>query len=208
MALVLTGMTLVPSRGERCPDPPPLPRVTGSPRPALFLDRDGTINVDHGYVGTRDRFEWVEGALDAIRMATRAGWHVFVVTNQSGVARGLFDEAAVDALHAWMIEEIRAAGGNVDDVLYCPFHEDAVVPRYRRASDWRKPAPGMVLELMRRWSLDPRRCVLVGDQPRDIAAAEAAGIAGVLFEGGSLADLVEKLLPIFQSSSPPGRGSG
>ena len=177
--------------------------MTGPARPALFLDRDGTINVDHGYVGTRERFEWVVGALAAIRMATEAGWHVFVVTNQSGVARGLFDEAAVNALHAWMMDEIGAAGGHVDEVLFCPFHEDAVVTRYRRASDWRKPAPGMILELIRRWSLDPGRCVLVGDQSRDIAAADAAGIAGVLFTGGSLADVVAKLLCRFDTSKRP-----
>ena len=75
---------------------------------ALFLDRDGVINVDHGWVGTRERFEWMPGAREAIRAATEAGWHVFVVTNQSGVARGHYDEAAVGALHAWMADEIAA----------------------------------------------------------------------------------------------------
>ncbi len=80
-------------------------------RHALLLDRDGVINVDHGYVGSRDRFEWMAGALEAIRGATDAGWHVFVVTNQSGVARGHYDEAAVAALHGWMVDEVRRAGG-------------------------------------------------------------------------------------------------
>jgi D-glycero-D-manno-heptose 1,7-bisphosphate phosphatase len=163
-------------------------------RRALFLDRDGVINVDHGWVGTRDRFEWIPGAVEAIRMATEAGWHVFVVTNQSGVARGHYDEAAVGALHAWMTDEIRRHGGTIDDIRYCPFHEEAALPAYRRASDWRKPEPGMILDLMRRWELDPDLCVLVGDQPSDIEAARAAGIVGHLFPGGDLASFVRPIL--------------
>jgi D,D-heptose 1,7-bisphosphate phosphatase len=163
-------------------------------RRALFLDRDGVVNVDHGWVGTRERFEWSPGAREAIRAATEAGWHVFVVTNQSGVARGHYDEAAVAALHAWMTDEVRRAGGTIDDIRYCPFHEDGIVPAYRRASDWRKPAPGMLLDLIRAWELDPARCVLIGDQPSDMAAAAAAGIAARRYEGGDLAELVRPLL--------------
>ena len=169
-----------------------IPRVLR--RRALFLDRDGVVNVDHGWVGTRDRFEWSPGAREAIRAATEAGWHVFVVTNQSGVARGHYDEAAVVALHAWMADEVRRAGGTIDDIRYCPYHEDAVVPAYRRASDWRKPAPGMLLDLMRAWELDPARCMLIGDQPSDMAAADAAGIAARRYEGGDLEKLVRLVL--------------
>ncbi len=126
-------------------------------RPALFLDRDGVINVDHGYVGTPERFEWMQGAREAIRMATERGWHVFVVTNQAGVARGHYDEAAVRALYAWMEDEVRAAGGTIDDLRYCPFHPEAPLAEYRRESDWRKPGPGMLLDLIRAWRLDPAR---------------------------------------------------
>ena len=190
-----TGIRLAGGSGERPGRTVPVARLPCQPpRPALFLDRDGTINIDHGYVGTRERFEWMPGALDAIRLATEAGWHVFVVTNQSGVARGFFDEAAVDALHAWMVDEVRLAGGNVDDIRVCPFHEQATIPRYRRASDWRKPAPGMILDLIQRWSLDPARCMLVGDQPSDMGAAQGAGIVGHPFRGGNLSDLVAPLL--------------
>jgi D,D-heptose 1,7-bisphosphate phosphatase len=163
-------------------------------RRALFLDRDGVVNIDHGYVGTRDRFEWTPGAREAIRMTTDAGWHAFVVTNQSGVARGHYDEAAVAALHAWMTDEVRRAGGTIDDIRYCPFHEEATVPAYRRASDWRKPAPGMLLDLIRTWELDSSRCVLIGDQPTDMAAARAAGIDAHLFHGGNLADFVRPIV--------------
>jgi len=163
-------------------------------RPALFLDRDGVLNVDHGWVGSRERFEWMAGAKEAIRLATAAGWHVFVVTNQSGVARGLYGEEDVRALLGWMRDEVLAAGGTIDDFRYCPFHPEAVVEAYRRASDWRKPEPGMILDLMRAWQLDPSRCVMVGDQATDVAAAEAAGIAAVKFGGGDLAALVRPLL--------------
>ncbi len=164
-------------------------------RPALFLDRDGVLNIDHGHVGTRERFEWIGGAIDAVRLATEAGWHVFIVTNQSGVARGFYDEDAVRTLLAWIADEIRRAGGTIDDARYCPYHPEAKLPAYRRASAWRKPAPGMLLDLMRAWDLDASRCVLVGDQPSDLAAAEAAGVRGHLFPGGDLRRFVARLLP-------------
>lgn len=163
-------------------------------RPALFLDRDGVLNQDLGYVGSRGRFHWTEGARPAIRAATDAGWHVFVVTNQSGVARGFYDEAAVRDLHAWMTDEARRAGGTIDDVRYCPFHPAAALPAYRRDSDWRKPAPGMLLDLIHAWELDPAACVLVGDQPTDLAAAAAAGVAAHLFTGDDLHALVDAIV--------------
>jgi D-glycero-D-manno-heptose 1,7-bisphosphate phosphatase len=163
-------------------------------RRALFLDRDGVLNVDHGHVGSRARFEWMPGALNTIRHATQAGWHVFVVTNQSGVARGYYDEEAVRDLLAWMADEARRAGGTIDDSRYCPFHEEASVEAYRRAHHWRKPEPGMLLDLIRAWELDPARCVMIGDQPTDMEAAAAAGIAGHLFPGGNLLEFVRPLL--------------
>ena len=171
-------------------------------RPALFLDRDGVCNIDHGWVGTRDRFEWMPGAKAAIRLAHARGWHVFVVTNQSGVARGLYDEAAVQALHRWMLDEVLQSGGTIDDVRYCPFHPEAAVPAYRRISSWRKPQPGMILDLLRAWELDPARCALVGDQATDMAAAAAAGVAGHLFQGGDLAEFVRPILDGHDAGPP------
>jgi D-glycero-D-manno-heptose 1,7-bisphosphate phosphatase len=175
-------------------------------RPALFLDRDGVINRDLGYVGSRERFRWTATALAAIRAATDAGWHVFVVTNQSGVARGLYDEAAVADLLGWMTDMARAAGGTIDDLRYCPFHPDATLPAYRRDSDWRKPAPGMLLDLMRAWELDPARCALIGDQPSDLAAAAAAGMAAHMFDGGDLSRLVGEVLHGVAAGEGAGHG--
>jgi D-glycero-D-manno-heptose 1,7-bisphosphate phosphatase len=170
-------------------------------RKALFLDRDGVLNLDHGYVGSRDRFEWTEGAQEAIRHATRAGWHVFIVTNQSGVARGLYDEAAVRALMDWIGDEVRAFGGTIDDVRYCPYHPDAIDDAYRQAHPWRKPEPGMLLDLIRTWELDPARAVMIGDQPSDMRAAADAGVVGHLFPGGNLMAFLSPILDAY-----PGAG--
>ena len=163
-------------------------------RRALFLDRDGVINIDHGYVGTQDRFEWMPGAIETIRTATDAGFHVFVVTNQSGIARGLYTEAQLADLHQWLTNEIRAAGGTIDDLRYCPFHPQAKLDAYRQASDWRKPAPGMLLDLIGKWQVDPAGSLLIGDQPSDLAAAAAAGVPAHLFKGADLSAFALPLL--------------
>jgi D-glycero-D-manno-heptose 1,7-bisphosphate phosphatase len=163
-------------------------------RPALFLDRDGVLNRDHGYVGSQDRWEWVDGAREAVALATSHGWHVFVVTNQAGVARGLYGESAVDALLMWLADELRRAGGTLDDWRYCPYHTEGKIDAYRRDSDWRKPAPGMLLDLLREWQLDARHCLMIGDRDTDMQAAAAAGMRGALFPGGDLLAFVTPLL--------------
>jgi len=163
-------------------------------RRALFLDRDGVLNIDHGYVGSADRFDWVEGAREAIRHATEAGWHVFIVTNQSGVARGLYDEDAVRDLLAWIGDQARLAGGTIDDARYCPYHTEATVPAYLQAHPWRKPEPGMLLDLLRAWEVDPARAVMIGDQETDMRAAARAGMAGYLFPGGNLLSFLRPIL--------------
>jgi D-glycero-D-manno-heptose 1,7-bisphosphate phosphatase len=163
-------------------------------RPALILDRDGVLNHDHGYVGTREKWDWVTGAREAVRLASDSGWHVFVATNQSGIARGFYTEAEAKSLLGWMADEIRRHGGTIDDVRFCPYHPEATLPAYRRASDWRKPGPGMILNLISSWELAPRHCMLIGDQDTDMEAAAAAGVAGRLFDGGDLRETVAAIV--------------
>jgi histidinol-phosphate phosphatase family protein len=169
-------------------------------RPALFLDRDGVLNHDDHYVGSSDRLRWMEGAVDAVRLANSLGVYVFVVTNQAGVAKGHYGEAEVQALHDWMAAELRRNGAAIDDWRYCPHHPDATEPAYRQLHPWRKPAPGMLNDLMAHWPVQRERSLLVGDQPTDLAAAEAAGIAAVRFGGGNLHDFLVPRLAAMVSS--------
>ena len=143
---------------------------------ALFLDRDGVINIDRGYVCAQDQFEFVEGIFDLCRYATDLGYLVIVVTNQAGIGRGYYGEREFLALTEWMCGVFRERGAPVTKVYYCPFHPEYGVGGYKRESSFRKPGPGMILQAVAEFDIDVRRSVLVGDKETDILAGVAAGV--------------------------------
>ncbi|MEK9285522.1 HAD family hydrolase [Bradyrhizobium sp. ISRA442] len=163
-------------------------------RSAVFLDRDGVLNKDTGYLFRPADLIWIEGAREAVKAINDAGYLAFVVTNQSGIARGLYEESDVEKLHAWMAEEFAISGARIDKFEYCPHHPDGLVERYRRTCPRRKPSPGMITDLAVQYDVDLSRSILVGDKDRDLEAAHRAGIAGYRFKGGNLCTLIKSLL--------------
>jgi D-glycero-D-manno-heptose 1,7-bisphosphate phosphatase len=172
--------------------------ATKTRRPGVIFDRDGVLNIDHGYVGQIERLEWTPGARRAVGRLNRAGIAVAVATNQSGVARGFFDEAAVEGVHAAMRADLAANGAWLDAIYVCPFLPDAAVEAYAHPDHPdRKPNPGMLLRAIADLGLDPERTVLIGDKASDLEAARRAGVAGALFPGGDLEAFVLTLgLPV------------
>lgn len=167
-------------------------------RPALFLDRDGVLNVDRGYVSRIEDFVWIEGAKTCIANFNRRGWYVFVVTNQSGIARGFYTEADMQALHDHMTEELKEAGAYIDRFYHAPWHENGEVARYRKASIDRKPGPGMLLQAMAEFNVNREQSFLIGDKETDLDAARAAGVGAFLFRGGNLGVFAEWALASFE----------
>jgi D-glycero-D-manno-heptose 1,7-bisphosphate phosphatase len=157
-------------------------------RPAVFFDRDNTLIVNDGYLGDPDGVVLVEGAAEAMARVRRIGYAVVTFSNQSGVARGLFTEQDVCRVNARLDEMLRGhdAAAIIERHEFCPHHPEAVVPRYRQASAFRKPAPGMIFQAAGELLLDLRRSWVVGDAPSDIAAGRAAGCRTILFTHPSL----------------------
>lgn len=143
---------------------------------ALFLDRDGVINVDRHYVYRIEDFEFVDGIFELCATARARGFRLVVVTNQAGIGRGYYSEDDFGRLTAWMLDQFTARGILIDRVYFCPFHPTAGIGAYRRESNDRKPAPGMILKAKAALNLDLSRSILIGDKPSDIEAGRAAGI--------------------------------
>jgi D-glycero-D-manno-heptose 1,7-bisphosphate phosphatase len=163
-------------------------------RRAAFLDRDGVLNVDHGFVADPADFDWMEGAPEAIRYLNDAGYVTVVVTNQSGIGRGLYAEEAFHRLHRWIDDELRRFGARLDAVYHCPHLPDADVAAYRQVCECRKPKPGMLLDAIRDLDLDPASSFLLGDRQRDLDAAAAAGVAGHLLGDANVLDAVRAIV--------------
>ncbi len=146
------------------------------PSPALFLDRDGVINVDHGHVHRRENFEFIQGIFDLVLQARRLGYKTVVVTNQAGIGRGIYTEDQFAELTRWMLARFSDHGAVIDAVYHCPYHPVHGLGVYRQSSFDRKPQPGMILRAAQDLDLDLKRSLLVGDHATDIQAALAAGL--------------------------------
>lgn len=156
---------------------------TAARRPALFLDRDGVINADHGYTHKRESFEFLPGIFDLARRACRGGRAVVVVTNQAGIGRGYYDEAAFHSLTEWMVDRFAAEGAAIERVYFCPHHEDAVPGPYRSACNCRKPSAGMIQAACADLGLDAASSMLVGDKAGDVQAGARAGVGTLMLVG-------------------------
>jgi len=150
------------------------------PSSALFIDRDGTINQDSGYISTPNELKIYPFVAEALRLINKAGLKAIVVTNQSGVARGLYTESELGAIHDRMIGELQHEGARIDAIYYCPHHPDYGGKRYRQTCGCRKPQPGMLHEAARAHNVDLARSWVIGDKASDMKLAANAGARGAL----------------------------
>ncbi len=161
-----------------------------SNQPALFLDRDGIINVDHDYVHRRQDFEFIDGIFELCRHADGLGFRLFVVTNQAGIGRGYYTEQDFFALTDWMCGVFRENGVTIDKVYFCPFHPEHGLGKYKISSTMRKPGPGMILQAADEFCIDLPGSVLLGDRETDMQAGIAAGVGrNLLYRPSSIQHL-------------------
>ncbi len=145
---------------------------------AAFFDRDGVLNVDKSYLYKIDELEWIEGAPEALAWLTQKGYAIFVVTNQSGIARGYYTVSDMEKLHNYMAQQVEKAGGKIEKFYYCPHLPEGKVAEFAVECDCRKPKPGLILRAFEEYDIDKDAAFLIGDKPRDVESAEAAGIKG------------------------------
>ena len=149
-------------------------------RPALFLDRDGVINIDQAYVYRPDDFHFIDGIFELVAAANRLGYLVVVVTNQAGIGRGYYTEADFHALTDWMLGQFEQRGAKIDAVYFCPDHPEHGVGKYRRDSPFRKPAPGMLLQAAEDLIIDLAQSIIVGDKDTDMQSGMPASVGCML----------------------------
>lgn len=150
---------------------------------AAFLDRDGVINRDHGYMYKIEDFEFLDGVFEACRRLNALDYRIVIVTNQSGIGRGYFSEADFQRLNDWMLARFAQEGITITGVYYCPYHPEHGIGEYRRESSYRKPGPQMIVDAARDYGLDLRASFIAGDSLRDIQAGQAAGLGACYFIG-------------------------
>ena len=166
---------------------------------AIFLDRDGVINVDDGYTHKIEDFQLIDGAAAAIRRANEAGYIVLVVTNQGGIGLGYYDHDDVDAFHEHMQSTLKAEGAMIADFAYCPHHPNSPDPTQQTCS-CRKPSPQMIQLLAEKHHVDCSGSAMIGDRNSDVEAGHAAGVQAFLFDGENLDTLMIKVLATLNAS--------
>jgi D-glycero-D-manno-heptose 1,7-bisphosphate phosphatase len=164
-------------------------------RPAVFIDRDGTINEQMGYVNHLTRFKILPGVPQAIKMLNRHGFLVLVVTNQSGVARGYYPLGLMETIHRVLITRIREKKGIIDGIFYCPHHPEGSVPEFSRVCNCRKPKTGLIEQACEAFDIDLKRSYVVGDMYNDMELAHRAGLTGILVKTGYGLGEIEYILP-------------
>ncbi len=162
---------------------------------AIFFDRDGVLNEEVGYLWEIEKFKWIDGAREAVKFCNEHSILTVVVTNQGGIARGLYTIEDVENLHGFMQKSLAQIGAHLDAFYFCPHHPEGIVEKFSVACDCRKPKPGLILRACQDFKIDPSQAILFGDTDRDIQAAEAAGLhAGIFFNGGNLLDAIKNFL--------------
>jgi D-glycero-D-manno-heptose 1,7-bisphosphate phosphatase len=164
-------------------------------KPAVFIDRDGTLNEQMGYVNHPSRFKILPRVPQAIRMLNRRGFLVFVVTNQSGVARGYYPLDLVNALHRLLLSRIKEKKGTIDGIFFCPHHPAGSVPEFSVDCNCRKPKTGLIEQACNTFEIDLKRSFVVGDMCTDMELAQRAGLSGVLVKTGYGLGEIEYILP-------------
>lgn len=163
--------------------------------PTAFLDRDGVLNIDRGFVFRPEELEFVEDAAAAVRLLNETGYRVVVVTNQSGVARGLYDETALRLFHEHMQAELLVHGAHIDAFYHCPHHPEGSIVEFAIDCDCRKPKAGLLEQAVREQPAERSRSFLIGDREADMTAAKAFGVRGILFDHRS-----QSLLSVVRSA--------
>lgn len=168
-------------------------------RPALFLDRDGVINVDYGYVHKPDNFHFIPGIFELVKHANRADWRVVIVTNQAGIAKGYYSLQQYRQLETWLLDQFRQQGAQIDAIYHCPHHPEHGEPDTREC-DCRKPMPGMFLQAAAALDIDMSASILVGDKTSDLDAAKSAGVTtGYLVMPGQETDVFKQVNALLAS---------
>lgn len=167
---------------------------------AVFLDRDGTINADKNYLYRAEDFEFLPGAVEALRMLQSHGFLLIIITNQSGIARGYYTENDFLSLTEWMLERLKESGVNIAKVYYCPHLPDAKIPEYRKICDCRKPETGLFEEAAREFDVDMAKSFAVGDKMRDCSVCEKTECRGFIIGGNSVSPKIRNVSSLLEAA--------